>query len=264
MFTNNSQRWRSTHLHAAMASLIVCGLGLLYANIGPATKAQQSSSVQSGGRAMAKRPLAHQDYDGWRSIQGQTISRDGKFIAYALIPQDGDGEIVVRNLATGVEWRHGRGWRPPTPTPDGDETPGPAALAQAGRLSRVHFTADSRFAAFTIEPNKDDVLKARKEKKAPDAMPKNALGIVDLSNGQVTRIEGVKSFQTPEDAPGWVAYQLEAKPEEKKAEDKAAEQKQNENDDEDFQQRGRGAAGGRAGAARKGEATPSRSVGGAA
>jgi len=212
MFTNNSQRRRSAYLRAATASLIVCASGLFYANFGPATKAQQSSSIQAGGRATAKRPLTHQDYDAWRSIQGQTISRDGKFIAYALIPQDGDGEIVVRNLATGVEWRYGRGWRPPTPPPDGDETPGPAALAQAGRVSRAHFTADSRFAAFTIEPNKGDVLKARKEKKAPDAMPKNALGIMDLSNGQVTRVERVKSFQAPEDGPGWIAYQLEARP----------------------------------------------------
>src|SRR5499427_3770988 len=169
MFTNNSQRWRSAHLRAATASLIICASCLFYANFGLATKAQQSSSIQSGeqagGQATAKRPLTHQDYDSWRSIQGQTISRDGKFIAYSLIPQDGDGEVVVRNLATGVEWRYGRGWRPPTPPPDGDETPGPAAIAQAGRASRGHFTADGRFAAFTIEPNKDDVLKARKEKK---------------------------------------------------------------------------------------------------
>src|SRR5262245_37467461 len=245
MSTNNSRRWRLIHLHTATALLIFCGLGLIFANFGLTTNARQASHPEARGRAATKRPLTHQDYDGWRSIQGQTISRDGKFIAYSLIPQDGDGEVVVRNLATGVEWRYGRGWRPPAPPPDSDETPGPAAQAQAGRLSRVYFTADSRFAAFTIEPNKDEVLKARKEKKAADAAPKNALGIMDLSNGQVTRVERVKSYQAPEDGPGWIAYQLEAKPEEKKAEDKAAEQKQNENDDEDFQQRGRGAAGGR-------------------
>src|SRR5262249_18593134 len=145
------------------------------------------------------------------------------------------------------------GWRPPTPPPDGDETAAPPALA-AGRVSRVHFTADSRFAAFTIEPNKDDVLKARKEKKTPDASPKNALGIMDLSSekgGQMTRIERVKSFQVPEDGAGWIAYQLEAKPEEKKSDDKGAatnpEQKQNDGADEDLQQRGRGAGGGAAG-----------------
>ncbi|HEX8183102.1 MAG TPA: hypothetical protein VF747_00075, partial [Blastocatellia bacterium] len=36
-----------------------------------------------------KRPLTHADYDSWRSIQGQTLSNDGKFLAYALVPQDG-------------------------------------------------------------------------------------------------------------------------------------------------------------------------------
>ena len=254
MFTTNFRRSHPIHLHPVTALLILCAFGLVITNFGLTTNAQQASSNQAREQTTTKRPLTHQDYDGWRSIQGQTISRDGKFIGYALIPQDGDGEIVVRNLATGAEWRHRRGWRPPTPAPDG-ETPGPpAALAQAGRVSRIFFTADSRFAAFTIEPSKDDVLKARKEKKPQDAMPKNALGIMDLSNGQVTRVERVRSFQTPEDSAGWIAYQLEAKPEERRSDDKAAEpkteQKQNE-DYEDFQQRGRGAVGGRPGGARR-------------
>jgi dipeptidyl aminopeptidase/acylaminoacyl peptidase len=231
---------------------LACTLALLGFSVWPRPQAAQQAAVPA-----AKRPVTHQDYDSWRSIQGQTISRDGKFLAYALIPQDGDGEIVVRNLATGSEWRHGRGWRPPTPPPDSGETPAPVAFAQAGRQSRIFFTADSRFAAFTIEPNKEDVLKARKEKKAPDAMPKNALGILDLANGQVTRVERVKSFQVPEDGTGWIAYQLEAKPEERRPDATApkAEPKQNENDEEDFQQRGRGAgfgaAGGRPGGARR-------------
>ncbi|HEX5084835.1 MAG TPA: hypothetical protein VFY40_22555, partial [Blastocatellia bacterium] len=210
MFTTDSMRRQ-----AATALLIVCAIVLISANYGAAAKAQKASP---------KRPLTHQDYDGWRSIQGQTISRDGRFIAYALIPQDGDGEVVVRNLATGIEWRYGRGWRPPAAPPSGGGAPAGAALA-AGRLTRVSFTADSRFAAFTIEPNKDDVLKARKEKKSPDASPRNALGIMDLSNGQVTRVDRVKSFQTPEEGPNWIAYQLEAKPEERKTDDKAAEPK---------------------------------------
>jgi len=39
-----------------------------------------------------KRSLTHHDYDSWRSIQAPQISRDGKFIAYAFMAQDGDSE----------------------------------------------------------------------------------------------------------------------------------------------------------------------------
>src|SRR6476660_1361654 len=67
------------------------------------------SSSGLAGQGAAKRPLTHGDYDSWRAIQGQSLSRDGRVVAYALAPQDGDGEVVVRNIATGVEWRHSRG-----------------------------------------------------------------------------------------------------------------------------------------------------------
>ncbi len=197
------------------ALLIICALSLIFPNVAFAQQAQRAQ--QSG----AKRALTHQDYDNWRGIQGQQISRDGKFVAYALIPQDGDGEIVVRNVSTSAEWRHGRGWRPPAPTPDFSEPAAAQAFFnQMSRLTRPLITADSRYAVFTVEPNKADVLKARKEKKKPEETPKNALGVMDLSNGQVTRIERVKNFQLPEDGSGFVAYLLEPKPEEKKDEKK--------------------------------------------
>src|SRR5260370_17450627 len=65
-----------------------------------------------------KRPLTHQDYDSWHSIQAPQISRDGKFVAYAFMAQDGDSEIVVRNVATGAQGRAPRGYHPPVPPPD--------------------------------------------------------------------------------------------------------------------------------------------------
>lgn len=62
---------------------------------------QQTAPTRAQQTATTKRPLTHQDYDSWRSIQASQISRDGKFVAYAFMPQDGDGEIVVRNVASG-------------------------------------------------------------------------------------------------------------------------------------------------------------------
>src|SRR4051812_43387261 len=65
-----------------------------------------------------KRPLAHTDYDSWRNIQNQQLSRDGTYLVYASFPQEGDGEVIVRNLVTGQERRENAGVRPPLPAPD--------------------------------------------------------------------------------------------------------------------------------------------------
>src|SRR5262245_61460503 len=188
-----TKRDRSRSLHSFVRNflLLFCAIGLVSLTYSASQKAGHAQTVS------AKRALTHQDYDSWRSVQGSQISNDGKFVAYALIPQDGDGEIVVRDLARS-EWRYPRGWRPPQPPPDlSDPTVATNFLTTMSRISRPFFTADSRYLIFTIEPNKADVLKARKEKKKPEEMPQNALGIMDLSSGQggqVTRIERVKSF----------------------------------------------------------------------
>src|ERR687889_483187 len=181
---------------------LLCTITLLATMPFSAARAQQQAPA-------AKRPLTHQDYDSWRSIVAQQVSRDGKFVAYAYVPQDGDGEIVVRNIATGAEWRAPRGYRPPVPPPDDPGTNLAEFQAEQARLLRPVFTADSRFLVFSTEPTKAEVTKAKKDKKKPEDMPKNGLSIMDLSNGTVTRIERVKTFRVPEDAGGFIAYQKE-------------------------------------------------------
>src|ERR1043165_4486516 len=159
--------------------------------------------------AAAKRAITHQDYDSWRSIAASQISGDGRFAAYPYVPQDGDGEIVVRNLATGVDWRAPRGYRPPVPPPDDPGANVAEFQAEQARLLRPVFTADSRFVVFSTEPTKAEVTKAKKEKKKPEDMPKNGLSIMDLSNGTVKHVERVKTFRVPEDGSGFIAYSLE-------------------------------------------------------
>ncbi|MCI0460369.1 MAG: prolyl oligopeptidase family serine peptidase [Gemmataceae bacterium] len=179
---------RSLPQHLALA---LCALALLLVN---RAVAQPTAD---------KRPLNHGDYDSWRSIQGQRLSPDGKFLAYALVPQDGDGVVVVRNLADRVEWRYARGSRPwfPSILPR-------SSLAKSPRAeppTRLAFTADSRFLVFQITPTKGELENAKKAGKA-DESTRNSLGLVDLKTGAMTRIARVKSFQLPEDSANVVVY----------------------------------------------------------
>ncbi|HEV8483645.1 MAG TPA: prolyl oligopeptidase family serine peptidase, partial [Blastocatellia bacterium] len=99
--------------------------------------------------------------------------------------------------------------------PTGELPAGPPVF-----VGRPSFTADGRFVVFSILPTKAETEKAKKEKKKPEEMPKNAMGIMDLGTGEVTRVDRVKNFQVPDNGIGWIAYLLEAKPEEKKTDDR--------------------------------------------
>jgi dipeptidyl aminopeptidase/acylaminoacyl peptidase len=208
----------------------LCALALFVTTLGSypltAVQAQQAARSTEGKKAeqpaIAKRPLTHNDYDSWRSIQAAQISRDGNFVAYAYVPADGDGEIVVRNVTSGVEWRASRGYRPPAPPPDDPGANIAEFQAEQARLLRPLFTADSRFLVFATEPTKAELNKAKKEKKKPEDMPRNGLSIINLADGTVTPIERVKAFRVPEDAGGFIAYLLEAQSDKSAQADKPA------------------------------------------
>ncbi len=168
-----------------------------------------------------KRPLSPRDFDSWKSFRGTQISRNGKFVAYVAHPQDGDGELIVRNVESGNEWRHPRGYRPAVPRPNFFDPATVRAFRAQGRLLQPVFSADSKFLFFTIEPTRAKLRKAKRAKKKPEDFPKRSLGIMDLATGRVTKIERVKSFRTPEDGYGFIAYLKEPVTETKKAETRA-------------------------------------------
>jgi dipeptidyl aminopeptidase/acylaminoacyl peptidase len=149
-------------------------------------------------QTQAKKPITYDAYDNWKSIQGTKISRDGTWLVYALTPQDGDPELVVRNLKTGAETRQARG-------------------------RDAVITADDKFVVFTIAAPKADVDKAKKDKKKPEEQPKPGLGVLNLASGEVFSAQRVKSFKVPEDSGKFVAFLLEAP--EKKADAPKADPK---------------------------------------
>ena len=180
-------------------------------------------------QAPTKRPITHKDFDPWRTISAVTLSPDGKYLAYAYMPQAGDGDLVVREIATGREWRENAGELPPPPVAPVD-TEGPPPEPPSVRIS---FTSDSRWLVASTFPRKEEMDKARKERRRAEDMPKQGLLLMKLGSGEATRIDRVRNFQVPSRGGAWVAYLKEAPPAPAANQAKpAAEARPGEEDDE--------------------------------
>ena len=154
------------------------------------------SSWPLSAQSSARRPLTYDVFDYWRSIQGTRLSDDGQWLAYAITSQGDDGDLIVRNLASGKELRQARGTGP-------------------------QFTPDGKFVIFTIVPPKaEDEAQRGQGAAAPEAggrgggeegqnqtqANRNSLGIMALPGGEVTTVPQISSFRLAETSSTWLAY----------------------------------------------------------
>lgn len=155
-----------------------------------------------------KKVLTQADWDKWKSINAPALSNDGKWAAYTLIPQVGDGELVIRSTSGTTEFRVPRGFLGrPNNTPGGlrgpaggtgEEDPtGPTAAP-------AQITADSRFVIVSTQASQAEVERAGRARNA--ALNRQSLAIVSLPDGKVTTLAGVRSFRLARDNGTWVAY----------------------------------------------------------
>ncbi|WP_025412644.1 S9 family peptidase [Gemmatirosa kalamazoonensis] len=161
--------------------------------LGAALSAAQSHAQGAG------RVITQADYDIWRSIQGTTLSRDGRWLAYSLVPAVGDGDLVVRSTKGSTEWRVPRGYvgRPQLqPNADSGFTAPPP-----------QFSYDGRVVAALTYASRAEFERARRGRRAAD-QPATSLAIVSLADGKVTTVPRVRSFAMPREAGGWIAYLL--------------------------------------------------------
>jgi len=157
----------------------------------------------STAQGQEKRPLDHESYDIWNSIDDQALSPDGRWLVYALVPGEGDATLMIREL----------------------EGNGSISIP---RGSNPEITADSRYLVFTIASREAVVDSLRAEGKRGDDLPGDSLGIVDLQRfrgaGTVAdpafvKMAEVQSWKLPEDGAPYLAYLVEEKEE---AEDSAS------------------------------------------
>ena len=134
--------------------------------------------------AQQKKPISHSSYDSWNSIGERVISNNGIFAVYNIVPQEGDGILMINNLSTGKITALPRGYSPV-------------------------ISADSRFVFYKIKPVFKEVRQAKIKKKKPEDMPKDSLAIVVLDTDSTWKIPMVKSFKAPLKGKGWLAYLAE-------------------------------------------------------
>lgn len=214
-----------------------------------------------------KKALTQADWDRWQSIQGATLSNDGKWVAYTLAPQVGDGEFVVRSTTSATEYRVPVGYiSRPNNTPGGERPRGGGPGGAGGRAgggggragANGPFTADNRYAFVTVQPTREEV--ERQERAAAGrggrggrggaagagtGASQNSIAMVSLADGRITPMPAMRSFRLPAASGKWMVYTS--------APDSAAA---------DSAGRGGGAAQGRGGrAGGNGTATPRRTYG---
>ncbi|MFZ6798793.1 prolyl oligopeptidase family serine peptidase [Undibacterium sp. Di24W] len=176
------------------ATALVLVLGLHAVSVPQSALAQNANDkavTSSNATQASKKLITHDVYANWRSIQNSILSRDGQWAAYALVGQESDGEIVVKNLRDGREWRAPRGNAPV-------------------------FSFDGKYLAFAVAPTRADLEKAKKAKTKAEDAPKPGVGVIDLASGKVESIERVKRFSFAEEGSSLLAVLLEPPKEVKK------------------------------------------------
>lgn len=168
--------------------------------------------------AQEKRALDHADVENWNLISGNAISRDGRWVLFEVGPEEKDGKLRIKSVSDETEYVIDRG--------DGGV-----------------FSGNSRFVAFKIVPAVDSVRTAKLAKKKGDDLPKDSLGILNLSTGSVDLFGRVLSFKLPEEGGDRIAFRLEkekAEPDSTaadttavKPEEEKEEEKEEDEDDKD-------------------------------
>lgn len=156
-------RMRSTPLVFALVSALVISA--------------RPAAAQAVGR-----PLDHDDYDRWNRITGERLSPDGRWLAYAVVPGEGDAQVMVRDIDAGTTLT--------------------IQLAQG-----PVFSGDSRWLVSTQRPPFALVDSLKRAKAKDDEMPGDSVVIVDLARvlggaaidrSGISRMGRIRSFRLAE------------------------------------------------------------------
>lgn len=133
-----------------------------------------------------KKPLDHDVYDGWKSLQSITISDDGRYVGTLISPQEGDTLLLLRDLKEKRELK-------------------------VDRVKRYAITSDGAFTVGLVKAPFAERREARIKKEKADQWPKDTLIIIRNASFGQEKIAEVKSFTSPEKMNRHFTYTLTQK-----------------------------------------------------
>ena len=122
-----------------------------------------------------KKVIDHSVYDSWQSVVSPNISCDGSIVSWAVRPQEGDAELVVKNLSSGKELH----------------------IERAAKLS---YPLDAAFGYCVVKAPFAATRQAKIDKKKADEMPKDSVAIIDLK-----KLEIVGKFEASDAGTGYAS-----------------------------------------------------------
>src|SRR6187455_3246954 len=117
--------------------------------LGPAASMQQAP----------KRPVEIEDVIAWKTLGAPALSTDGRWFGYRLAPQEGDAEVVLKQVRGEKELRF-----PAWSQPQGEGGGGRGGAAAGGVNASLAFSEDGRWAAFTSYPSRTAAQRLRRQR----------------------------------------------------------------------------------------------------
>ena len=128
-----------------------------------------------------KKALSHEDFDAWKAVKNQAISRNGEWTAFSVDPQEGDGVLTFYNTKTKKRVEIDRGYK-------------------------AQISADAKWGFALIKAPFADTREAKIKKKKDFDLPQDSLAVINLKTLKIEKIPNVIDFKTAKDGGEWIAF----------------------------------------------------------
>jgi dipeptidyl aminopeptidase/acylaminoacyl peptidase len=142
-----------------------------------------------------KRPIQIEDVIAWKTLGTPVLSSNGQWFGYRLAPQEGDADVVFRQVRGDKEWKFPAGEQP-QPDAGGGGRGGPGVATAS-----LAFSEDGKWAAFTSYPTRAAAQRLRRQRRPIQS----SVTVVNLATGDKQEYPKIRRFAFSGESSAWIA-----------------------------------------------------------